>query len=63
MKTVNKTVTYRIEWRGTGGDKSWIFTDLKSAKEIYAEKSSEKKSPKLFCVTKVETIESVRVAL
>lgn len=61
MITSNKTVRYRIEWRGTGGGKSWIFTDLKSAKEIYAEKDSEGKKPKLFMVKETITIESTRV--
>lgn len=55
--TVDQKVKYMVEWRG----KNWAFTDLKGAREIYAEKDSEGKKPKLFEIKETVTTETTRI--
>lgn len=57
--TVDQKIKYMIEWRG----KNWAFTDLESAREIYAEKDSEGKKPKLFEIKETVTTEIRKIAV
>ena len=62
MKTVNESISYVVEYRGTNRTaKTWGFTDLASAKEMYAEKAEEGKKPKLYLIRKITTKEQVYV--
>lgn len=62
MKTVKEFISYQLEWRSSDRSlKTWPFTDLKSAQEIYEEKAEEGKKPKLFLVREITTKEQVYV--
>jgi hypothetical protein len=63
MTVIKETIEYLLEYKGSDKTtKCWPFTDLASAQEIYEEKASEGKKPKLFIIREITTKEQVEVA-
>ena len=62
MKTIKESISYLLEYRGSDKTiKSWSFTDLTSAQDIFEEKAEEGKKPKLFLIRNIVTKQQVRV--